>query len=101
TRETSHKTFVLNDWETRDDIVAHRDLYVWLPRLDQLQMLVDWTLWEFKITKDSEIKMLYTAISEDVRSGSVSGTSLGQVWLAFIMKAKYNKTWDPKESRWR
>ena len=45
------KVFILNDWETRNEISEHRSLFFWIPRLDQLQDMIDWTKWECRIVK--------------------------------------------------
>ncbi len=91
---------ILNDWETRTHIVENRNAFIWLPRLDQLQNMIDWTRWEFKITKKTHIEMHYAAISGELSSGTVFGETMGQVWLAFVMKAKYGKIWEPEQVKW-
>ena len=69
----------------------YRDLlFIWLPRQDQLQEMVN----------DNNI----TALLQDFISWlskqcnlPMHMTSMEQLWLAFVMKEKYNKTWDGKE----
>ena len=63
---------------------------IWLPRQDQLQEMVN----------DNNI----TALLQDFISWlskqcnlPMHMTSMEQLWLAFVMKEKYNKTWDGKE----
>ena len=81
------------------DFVAHfeeaREGIIWLPRQDQLQDMVkdkyksDYVLYFFamfiKFWKHDDEKY-------------ISGfTSMEQLWLAFVMKEKYQKTWNGKE----
>ena len=67
---------------------------VWLPRQDQLQEMVggfgagfvDWSGW---------IDNIYPEQCNPF-SKSWRFTSMEQLWLAFVMKEKYNKIWDGK-----
>ncbi len=67
---------------------------IWLPRQDQLQEMVggnpeslindlnDWLEW-----------IDFTIYNEYAKQF----TSMEQLWLAFVMKEKYNKTWDGEQ----
>lgn len=74
---------------------------IWLPRQDQLQeMVID----KFR---DPEWEKEYNDLNETllfkcndfVNSSYVacSGYSMEQLWLAFVMKEKFNKTWNGSE----
>jgi len=76
---------------------------IWLPRQDQLQeMYFDFVpaLEHFPI---AIIARLYIFSSIRIKSPSVDlnyveqFTSMEQLWLAFVMKEKYNKIWNGEE----
>ncbi|KKL82719.1 hypothetical protein LCGC14_1981920 [marine sediment metagenome] len=56
---------------------------VWLPRQDQLQEMV----------KRDSLHLILDFECFAISYGDLS-TSMEQLWLAFVMKEKYNKTWD-------
>ncbi len=65
---------------------------VWLPHQDQLQEMV---------FKDVGLQSICSAIeqfskSEDGAGITIFGT-MEQLWLAFVMEKKYNKTWNGEE----
>ena len=98
------KTYILNDLETKsyisDYINKERGSFIWVPRLDQLQKMIDWTKWELGIRKKIRFEMYYTSISGEENSGMVTGASMEQLWLAFLMKEKYGSTWDSEKEEW-
>lgn len=57
---------------------------IWLPRQDQLQEMVGCTAgsWKIILSKLMDSEYFY---------------SLEQSWLAFVMKNKYNKTWNGED----
>lgn len=63
------------------------DKIIWLPRQDQLQEITQLTTWYLELyfhhwfLKNSEINTEKT---------------MEQLWLSFMMKQKFNKTWDGK-----
>ena len=63
------------------------DKDIWLPRQDQLQEMIDWSCWQ-----------LTTSFAEftHLEAGQMPTrfTSMEQLWLAFVMKEKFNKAWD-------
>ncbi len=63
-------------------------LLIWLPRQDQLQEML-WT-----VTATDIYHWLRKVTEFQMRN---SCQSMEQLWLAFVMKEKYNKTWDGKE----
>ena len=67
-----------------------RDEYIWLPRQDQLQEMAE------PISKDELIRRFFEwyhhwFMSQD--APTACHTSMEQLWLAFVMKEKYNKIW--------
>ena len=70
----------------------------WLPRQDQLQEILEldpslWTgivqlIWEFgkEMIRNKQERYIF---------------SMEQLWLAFVMKEKYNKIWDGKDKKWK
>ena len=69
--------------------------YVWLPRQDQLQEMMgfqnpmDYRKWWFDI-----------GIGRDDDDYYFKFDSWDKYWLAFVMKEKFNKTWDDEEEGW-
>ncbi|MCK4818972.1 hypothetical protein KA005_24580 [bacterium] len=69
---------------------------VWLPRQDQLQKMLDWE-------NEGEcgvvlIDAFYNFVKHryDASPFNNTNSSWEQLWLAFVMHEKYNKTWDGK-----
>jgi len=61
----------------------------WLPRQDQLQeMIID----KFKNTGFSAIESLVFKFYKSFEADTEM--SMEQLWLAFVMKEKYNKSWN-------
>jgi len=66
------------------------DPMIWLPRQDQLQKMVN----ENNLT--ALLQDFISWLSKQCNL-PMHNTSMEQLWLAFVMKEKYNKTWDGKE----
>ena len=67
-----------------------REQYIWLPRQDQLQEIINLNCFDCVLVYDNENqewKMFYF-------QSTFRGKSPEQLWLAFIMKERFNKTWD-------
>ncbi len=67
---------------------------VWLPRQDQLQEMCQekkpqWLLSSLDISVNHEMSRHYDYFQRF--------TSMEQLWLAFVMKERFNKTWSEKE----
>jgi hypothetical protein len=62
--------------------------------------MIDWTKWEYRIKKKVEFEMYYTSISGEQNSGMVTGASMEQLWLSFLMREKYGKVWDAEKEEW-
>ena len=69
--------------------VGGEDKVIWLPRQDQLQEMVNENInYTIKLHGFGGIFDLMN--DPDI----IKATSWEQLWLAFVMKEKYNKTWD-------
>lgn len=74
-----------------DTIETH---YIWLPRQDQLQeMLPNYDL-------DSLEVKFHLWLNDINYSSNSELKSFEQLWLAFVMKEKFNKYWDNEKSDW-
>lgn len=68
--------------------------YIWLPQQEDLQGMVD-------IGENRRLYFFDRGLS--VNNGQnnflykIDGNSMDQLWLAFVMKEKFNKTWDGAE----
>lgn len=71
------------------------DSYIWLPRQDQLQEMIEW--------KQQGIQERILYFSNETSSGfeamNYMFDSFEKIWLAFVMKEKYNKIW--KDGTWQ
>jgi len=63
----------------------------WLPRQDQLQEMVNYSKNYFLLHKDFN---KYVEFLDSQYQTNVDKMTLEQLWLAFVMKEKYNKIWD-------
>ena len=63
---------------------------------DQLQEMIDYTIWFEKIYRFYD---WLQKNSEDWETPCTRFTSMEQLWLAFVMSEKYQKKWNGKE--WR
>ena len=63
---------------------------IWLPRQDQLQDMIDWSPFSYKVsTICYQIDDFYKNLDD-----SWMPESMEQLWLAFVMREKFNKQWD-------
>ena len=60
---------------------------IWLPRQDQLQEMLDCETYELLDMCSESDGIMWQALHD-------YASSMEQLWLAFVMKEKYNKTWD-------
>ena len=74
-----------NHFAITNDVHSYRVRGVWLPRQDQLQEMVDGGF--AHQTLERFYQWYHSGISKCL-------SSMEQLWLAFVMKEKYNKTWD-------
>ena len=65
-------------------------LFIWLPRQDQLQKMVN----ENNLT--ALLQDFISWLSKQCNL-PMHNTSMEQLWLAFVMKEKYNKIWNGEE----
>lgn len=61
---------------------------IWLPRQDQLQDMVDWSGYGYKVST------ICYQIDEFYEKGGIVWGSMEQLWLAFVMHEKYGKKWN-------
>ena len=74
---------------------AHMERFIWLPRQDQWQEMVH------KLREDKKqfsgnhglLRRFAAWVDED---SNLPCASMEQLWLAFVMKEKYDKVWDGK-----
>ena len=103
-RDEQHQSGIVSirGW---DNITTATWEYIWLPRIDQLQEIMSESLWEM-IDKFAD----WLPIGNSVEYGVIGSvcwakhkeytsqfTSMEQLWLAFVMKKKYNKIWNGEE----
>lgn len=70
---------------------------IWLPRQDELQeMMLD----KFGGQQISLLYYFIERIKEKRPFPFEIDTCIESVWLAFVMKQKFNKTWDDKAGEW-
>jgi len=67
---------------------------IWLPRQDQLQEMVETTETLPELIVQDKLAHFCMWVKYQCH---IPLTSMEQLWLAFVMKEKYNKTWDGEE----
>ncbi|KKK58601.1 hypothetical protein LCGC14_3042760 [marine sediment metagenome] len=68
---------------------------VWLPRQDQLQEMVGYKGLPYLLTQTFERSVNGESCNYTWNNGE-HFTSMEQLWLAFVMKEKYDKVWNGK-----
>lgn len=75
---------------------VEQEFVVWLPTQEQLQEMINW--------KDYHISICWNCLpykfewSQDpLKIDGVNGNSMNELWLAFVMKEKYNKIWTGRD----
>jgi len=71
-----------------------QDGEVWLPRQDQLQEMRSW---DKRMTIRETLETFSVFIGFERAEYYDKFTSMEQLWLAFVMKEKYNKQWNGKD----
>ena len=72
---------------------AWHDEFTWLPRQDQLQAMV----LPSKCNAYWLVNQLHYMCHNNNAYGLTGNPSMEQLWLAFVMFEKYNKTWNGQE----
>jgi len=86
-------------WSDEPMYLHHPIECIWLPRQDQLQEMIKGAkhmhllAYEFALYFHGNIDPLYANLGMDNYSVDADN-SMEQMWMAFIMKRKYNKIWD-------
>ena len=70
--------------------VEGNDLLWWLPRQDQLQDMMDLPTWRLVYN----FSLWFGGVMEVGAEPIWKQYSMEQLWLAFVMQEKYNKTWN-------
>lgn len=67
------------------------DTAVWLPRQDQLQEIMD-------VSGIDDLESIFHAWYQEILiDKGYKKTTFEQLWLAFVMKEKFNKIWNGKD----
>ena len=71
------------------------DDWIWLPRQDQLQEMIP----KFKKDENIDLYWMLKALHDFqvLYTADLGIKSMEQLWLAFVMKEKYNKVWNGKD----
>lgn len=77
-------------WSLVIDFVNDKTGIIWLPRQDQVQKILDMTDPHIITTR---IDLWWK--QDHIFTGFCG--SMEQLWLAFVMQEKYNKTWDGRD----
>jgi len=93
--------------EGGDIVGGYKETYLglfWLPRQDQLQEMVDLELakkieafYFFCLGVSRFDERYMELISLDGDAERLNNKSMEQLWLAFVMKEKFNKTWNGED----
>jgi len=85
----NHESYIFTERKlTKKEIIA----YIWLPRQDQLQkMLYD------KYPRWIGLLLFFSDWLADNTSAEDEISTPEQLWLAFVMKEKYNKIWNGED----
>jgi len=67
---------------------------IWLLRQDQLQNIIGFS--KYNYTADIQILKQFVKYSQTYTTPKLNFGSMEQLWLAFVMANKYNKTWNKK-----
>jgi len=73
-------------YTTRD---YDEEMFIWLPTQDQLQEMVEYSVWFEKIYRFYE----WLQYSKEGETPCVKFDSMEQLWLAFVMSERYQKHW--------
>ena len=92
------------------EITAHYkpENHLWLPRQDQLQEMVDVTVWDLDLPKPiALVEWINSVLFHNFPDGSTATNtyyeqfaSMEQLWLAFVMKEKYHQVWNGDKWVW-
>ena len=87
-KEKFYEEMVFND----NTLIKYELNPIWLPRQDQLQEIIG------NIGMNRLMSKAYKMFgSLEVSNPKLKEVSMEQLWLAFVMKEKYKKTWNGKD----
>ncbi|MDH4127153.1 MAG: hypothetical protein OEV44_00255 [Spirochaetota bacterium] len=89
-------------------LIIGRDNHIWLPCQDQLQNMLKTLEWFWSDKNASEmldsVYYMFTCCTNDNGFNCTEYcnkfNSFEQLWLAFVMKEKYNKQWNFETKEW-
>jgi len=85
-------------WGGHNGVEDVAERIIWLPRQDQLQEMVDYDLTNRCVEFYCFVSGRVPLTNEIINAGQLHKfTSMEQLWLAFVMKEKYNKIWNGKD----
>ena len=91
----NNRDFWIARKERKSLVERIEDLNTWIPRQDQLQGMI--------IGKEKDISVnilnLHAKFNHFLGFVAPRPLSMEQLWFAFVMKEKFNKTWDGED--WR
>ena len=97
-RPSSVQDVVVTSDEQNSHITSVKDIVkrenTWLPRQDQYQKMVDNQFDWIGFDKQDNLAFYKGYLPSEI---VVRGASMEQLWLAFVMKEKYNKVWDGED----
>ena len=87
-----------NSWESYIKVPSSLKLFnseeaIPMYRQDQLQNMIG----DFKFIWSKTNQFISESAEYKIKHGIMKDYSMEQLWLAFVMKEKYNKTWNRKE----
>ena len=86
------KVEVFNLLYSSNDRMFAKFNFIWLPRQDQLQEMIE--------KEGKVVNKLITLIHRFYCENETDYDSFEQLWLAFVMKEKYNKQWNKEKLQW-
>ena len=81
--------YCFQDW----DNFHNENNFIWLPCQDQLQEMVVYKAYKEGLYQKAYLFSEYVLNNINIQK---LYCSMEQLWLAFVMREKYNKTWDGK-----
>jgi len=83
------------------NLTAHKSTFIWLPRQDQLQGMVDLEQYNHLVirydNRSDNRWSIYFRKSHTSDYVELYAIGKEQLWLAFVMHEKYGKKWDGKD----
>jgi len=69
---------------------------------DQLQEILNYPFWKLVWDFEEFTQKTFEELTEKMTDKDcLENKTMEQLWLAFVMKEKYNKMWDDEKKKWR